>query len=95
MDGYRKEKARSDQGVTGSRPRTAIPGTHRGPLEGLDKLKRDIAINQYDVDASAVADAILKKIALIKRGRRALAESAAESAVDRSRPLEAKNRLDV
>jgi hypothetical protein len=50
-------------------------------IEGrVKELKRDIALHRYDVDADAVADAILSKLQLVKRGRRALAVSA----VDRS-----------
>jgi hypothetical protein len=41
--------------------------------ERLKTLKRDIALNQYEVDAGAVADAILNKLRLVKRGRLALA----------------------
>jgi hypothetical protein len=42
--------------------------------ERLKKLKRDLALNQYDVDSGAVADAILRKLELIRQGRSALAE---------------------
>ena len=40
----------------------------------LKELKREIALNRYDVDARAVADAILRKLRLVKRGRMALAD---------------------
>ena len=33
----------------------------------LNELKRDIALNRYDVDADAVADAILSKLQLVKQ----------------------------
>ena len=38
----------------------------------LKELKREIALNRYDVDARVVADAILSKLRLVKRGRMAL-----------------------
>jgi hypothetical protein len=41
-------------------------------FERVDELKRDIALKQYDVDAGVVADAIVSKLRLVKRGRRAL-----------------------
>ena len=44
-------------------------------------MKREIALNQYQVDAEAVADAILSKLRLVKRARLALIEA------DRSPPL--------
>ena len=40
--------------------------------ERLKTLKRDIATNQYEVDAGAVADAILHKLRLVRSGRLAL-----------------------
>lgn len=54
----------------------------------LNELKRDIALNRYDVDADAVAGAILSTLQLVKRGRRALAVDAADRslrAVDQPR----------
>ena len=39
---------------------------------GLKQMKREIELNQYDVDPGAVADAILRKLELIRRGRQAL-----------------------
>ncbi len=44
----------------------------------VKELKREIALNRYDVDANAVAGAILSKLQLVKSGRRALAASAAD-----------------
>lgn len=38
----------------------------------MDKLKREIAAKRYDVDAGAVANAIVSKMVLVKQGRRAL-----------------------
>ena len=35
----------------------------------VNELKREIEKNQYDVPAPAVADAILRKIRLLKQGR--------------------------
>lgn len=48
-------------------------------------MKRDIALNQYAVDAGAVADAILSKLALVRQGHLALATSAG----DRTQPATA------
>ena len=45
--------------------------------ERVDELKRDIALKRYDVDAGAVADAIVAKMLLVKQGRRALDVDAA------------------
>jgi hypothetical protein len=45
------------------------------PEERMSELKRDIALNRYDVDARAVADAILTKVQLVKRCRMALASA--------------------
>jgi hypothetical protein len=45
-----------------------------GELEGLEQMKSQIAGNHYAVDAGAVADEILKKLELIRRGRSVLAE---------------------
>ncbi len=42
----------------------------------LKELKQDIALNRYDVDSGAVADAILSKLRLVRRGRLALAAEA-------------------
>jgi len=52
-----------------------------GEREGLKQLKREIALERYDVDSEAVAGAILRKLELIRRGRSALGGSVA----DRSR----------
>ena len=38
----------------------------------MDDLKRDIALSQYEVDAHAVAEAILAKLRLVRSGRLAL-----------------------
>ncbi|MDX6583784.1 MAG: hypothetical protein QOI10_2968 [Solirubrobacterales bacterium] len=43
----------------------------------LKDLKREIELNQYDVDAGAVADAILLKLRLLRHGREAMAISRA------------------
>jgi hypothetical protein len=40
--------------------------------ERVERLKRDIAEHQYDVDAGMVADAILRKLTLVRRGLAAL-----------------------
>lgn len=41
--------------------------------ERLNELKREIAIDAYEVDASEIADAILRKLRLVKSVRLALA----------------------
>ena len=53
-------------------------GASREPLDltgargRLKELKREIALNRYDVDSRLVAGAILSKLRLVKRGRMAL-----------------------
>jgi hypothetical protein len=44
----------------------------------MSELKRDIALDRYDVDSRAVADAILTKLQLVKRCRMALQTSDAD-----------------
>ena len=44
----------------------------------MDELKHEIALKRYDVDAAAVADAIVSKMRLVREGRRALAATAAD-----------------
>ncbi len=44
--------------------------------ERMKDLKRDIALSHYEVDASAVADAILAKLRMVKRCRDAIAVEA-------------------
>ena len=46
--------------------------TEKQSEERLRTLKRDIALNQYEVDAGAVADAIVSKLRLVRRGQMAL-----------------------
>jgi hypothetical protein len=46
--------------------------------EALSSLKREISLNRYEVDAGAVADAILSKLRLLRSGQAALASSAAD-----------------
>jgi hypothetical protein len=41
----------------------------------VQELKRQIARGRYHVDGSEIADAILRKLALVERGRRATATS--------------------
>jgi hypothetical protein len=50
--------------------------------ERLEQLKRDIAAREYDVDATEVADAIVRKLRLVRRGLEALS---AKSEADRIR----------
>jgi hypothetical protein len=50
--------------------------------ERLEQLKRDIAAREYDVDATEVADAIVRKLRLVRRGLEALS---ANSEADRIR----------
>ena len=40
--------------------------------ERLEQLRRDIAAREYDVDATEVADAIVRKLRLVRRGLEAL-----------------------
>ena len=46
--------------------------------ERLEQLKREVALHQYEVDAAEVADAIVRKLRLVRRGREALANSEAD-----------------
>ena len=62
---------------------------HERAEKGLKELKRDIALHQYDVDAGAVADAILNKLRLVREGRRAIDGQPA----GRTRPEEQRRRL--
>jgi hypothetical protein len=48
--------------------------------ERLEQLKRDIAADEYDVNATDVADAIVLKLRLVRRGLEALS---ANSEADR------------
>ena len=58
------------------------------PEGRLRKLKEEIALGDYRVDAGAVADEILKKLSLIKRARADLEAHAA----DRNRSGDARRR---
>lgn len=42
----------------------------------MEQLKREIALNRYEVDSAAVADAILDKLRLVRQGRIALTSDA-------------------
>jgi hypothetical protein len=44
----------------------------------MSELKRDIALDRYDVDARAVAGAILTKLQLVRRCQMALASADAD-----------------
>jgi hypothetical protein len=55
-----------------ARPRTETL-TQRS--ERLEQLKRDIAAGEYDVNATQVADAIMLKLRLVRRGLEALSAS--------------------
>jgi hypothetical protein len=57
----------------------------------LKQLKRDIELDRYDPDPGAVADAILTKLKLVRRGRLALVEGGA----DQSRPVAERRRGDL
>lgn len=46
--------------------------------ERLIELKREIAIDAYEVDAGAIAEAILRRLALVKSARLALAGTAVD-----------------
>lgn len=54
--------------------------------ERLERLKRDIAEHQYDVDAGVVADAILEKLALVRRGLAALSATPAADRIPVDQP---------
>jgi hypothetical protein len=72
-----------DASAIAPEPAATDPGGER-----LNGLKQDIALNQYAVDAGAVAEAILSKLQLVKQGHLALAASAA----DRTPPAAALRR---
>ena len=57
----------------------------------LKQLKRDIELDRYDPDPGAVADAILTKLKLVRRGRLALVEGGA----GQSRPAAERRRGDL
>ncbi len=46
--------------------------------ERLNELKREIAIHAYEVEASAIAEAILRKLRLVRYARLALNGSEAD-----------------
>ncbi len=54
----------------------------------MKELKREIALNQYSVDAWAVADAILCKMRLLRQGREAIDDRVP----DRIQPLPQERR---
>lgn len=56
--------------------------------ERVEQLKHEVAIGGYEIDAPAVADAILEKLWLVKQGQIALARAAG-----RSRPAAGPRRL--
>jgi hypothetical protein len=62
-------------------------GTGTGRLKDL---KRDIEGNRYDVNAGAVADAILEKLRLVRQGRLALAEPGAGQSPAPVEPLRSR-----
>jgi anti-sigma28 factor (negative regulator of flagellin synthesis) len=74
-------------GVKQSAARAAAvqPGRELSPTTGtgtgtgrLKELKRNIERDRYDVNAGAVAEAILEKLRLVRQGRLALAEPGAD-----------------
>ncbi len=52
----------------------------------MKTLKQDIALNQYEIDAAAVADAMIAKLRLVRRGHLALATEAGRSQAPPRRP---------
>jgi hypothetical protein len=42
------------------------------PEARLEQLKRDIALARYEVDAASIAEAIVTKLELLRRGRAAI-----------------------
>ena len=86
----------SSRAISASRPteRLAKRGGTRDLSESrtsLKQLKRDIELDRYDPDPGVVADAILTKLKLVRRGRLALVEGGA----DRSRPAAERPRGDL
>ena len=71
-------QTRSERTTDLSESRTRLTQLKRD----IELLKRDIELDRYDPDAGAVADAILTKLKLVRRGRLALVEGGA----DQSRP---------
>jgi hypothetical protein len=64
--------------VNSSAERPETPGGSResdqtGRTGRVKELKRDIELRRYDVDSGAVAEAIIRKLRLVKQGRLALA----------------------
>ena len=53
--------------------------------ERLNELKREIAIDAYEVEASEIAEAILRKLRLVRYARLALAGSEADRSPRRRR----------
>ena len=62
----------------GEKQADATCGDGRAERERVGKLKWDIALDRYDVDSDAVAGAILSKMILLRRARRALSDPAAD-----------------
>lgn len=56
------------------------------PTERLKRLKHQIALRQYDVDPALVAEAIVRKLVLVRRGREALAASPEAGRTHAERP---------
>jgi hypothetical protein len=54
--------------------------------ERVERLKRDIAEHQYDVDAGMVADAILRKLMLVRRGLAALSATSEADRIPADQP---------
>ena len=61
---------------------------HERPDKGLQELKREIALNQYRVDAWAVADAMLRKMRLLRQVRLTIDDQAS----DRTQPPAQEHR---
>jgi hypothetical protein len=56
----------------------------------MSELKRDIALDRYDVDARVVAGAILTKLQLVRRCQLALASTDADRIQTGSHPRPAR-----
>jgi hypothetical protein len=60
-------------------------GQPTGEQDRLNELKREIALREYEVDAGEIAEAIVRKLRLIKLARRVL-----DGDADRSRRRDAR-----
>lgn len=69
--------ATSDSWQTATEPRREGTTELSEIRPRLNQLKREIALDRYEPDSGAIADAILTKLRLVKQARVALADSEA------------------